>query len=66
MMGIGITKEDLSAAELLGATGVELVERAIHSALDRAGIPREGRTVTVTRETIRIDLPPGWVMPGED
>ena len=61
-MEIEVTQEDIDAARLVGASGTELIERSIHSALDRAGVPREGRVVTVTRETVTIDLPPGWSM----
>ena len=46
------------------AAGNELIEAAIHTALDRKGIPREGRAVTVTKEFITVDLPPGWTMEG--
>jgi hypothetical protein len=60
---VDVTAEDIEAARAVGATGAELMEFAIHRALDRAGIPRAGRSVTVTRETITIDLPPGYTLP---
>jgi hypothetical protein len=62
-LNIEITDEDIAAARVLGATGTQLLERAVQSALDRAGVPREGRTVIATPETITIDLPPGWTLP---
>ncbi len=54
---VQVTAEDIEAASLTGATGTELVEAAIHTSLDRLGVPREGRTVTVTPETITIEVP---------
>jgi hypothetical protein len=63
---VEITEEDLGAARATGATGDEVAEFAIHRmhrVLDRLGVPREGRTVKVTRETITIDLPPGYTLP---
>ena len=59
-MKVQVTAEDIEAARLVGATGSELIEAAIHSSLDRLGIPREGRSVHVTLETIEIVLPPGY------
>jgi hypothetical protein len=44
-MKITWTDDDIEAARLVGAKGHELLEAAIHSRLDRAGIPREGRGV---------------------
>jgi hypothetical protein len=58
-----ITQDDMDAARAVGATGAELAEFAINRALDRMGIPREGRTVKYTAETIMIDLPPGYRLP---
>jgi hypothetical protein len=60
----GVTGDDIEAARLTGAAGAELTEAAIHTALDRRGIPREGRTVKVTPEFVTIDLPPGWTVEG--
>ncbi len=60
---VEVTEDDIEAARATGATGAQLMEFAIHRALDRIGIPREGRTVTVTRDTITIDLPPGYTLP---
>lgn len=62
-MDVEVTEDDYQAARAVGATGVQLIEFAVHRALDRKGIPREGRTVTVTAETITIDLPPGYTLP---
>jgi hypothetical protein len=56
-LDVQVTADDIEAASLTGATGAELVEAAIHTALDRVGVPREGRTVTVTPETIMIEVP---------
>ena len=61
-MEIEVGQEDMEAGQLTGATGEEVIERSIHSALDRYGVPRDGREVKVTRETIMIELPPGWEM----
>lgn len=44
---IRITAEDIKAAQVMGATGPEMQEAAIHDALDRQGVPRAGRTVTL-------------------
>jgi len=60
---VEVTEEDIDAARAVGATGAELVEFAINRVLDRLGIPREGRAVKVTPETITIDLPPGYDLP---
>ena len=60
---IEVTEDDYEAARAVGATGAQLIEFAINRALDRMGIPRKGRTVTVTAETITIDLPPGYALP---
>jgi hypothetical protein len=57
---VEVTQDDIDAAMLLGASGTDLMEAAIHSALDRRGVPREGRNVKVTKEHIVIDLPPGF------
>jgi hypothetical protein len=62
-MKIQVTEEDAAAARAVGAKGHEVVEFAIHRALDEAGIPREGRSVSVTKETIEIQLPPGYDIP---
>ncbi len=63
---VEVTDDDIEAARLTGATGTELVTAAIHTALDRKGIPRAGRTVEVTLDTITVELPPGWTMEGRD
>ncbi|MEY9963198.1 hypothetical protein ABIA33_001231 [Streptacidiphilus sp. MAP12-16] len=55
-----VTQEDVDAARLVGASGSEVIERSIHAQLDAQGVPREGREVHVTRETIEIELPAGW------
>lgn len=55
-----ISDEDIAAARAVGATGTQVVERSIHSQLDKAGVPREGRYVKVTTEEIQIELPDGW------
>ena len=60
---IEVTEDDYEAARAVGATGAQLMQFAVNRALDRMGIPREGRTVTVTAETITIDLPPGYTLP---
>lgn len=65
-MIVTVTAEDFEAARAVGATGAELVARSVHSALDRAGVPREGRSVEAAADTVTIDLPPGWTMPGGD
>jgi hypothetical protein len=59
-LNIEVTQDDIDAGRLVGATGAEVMEAAIHSALDRHGVPREGRSVKVTKEHIVIDLPPGF------
>jgi hypothetical protein len=65
IMKINVTQEDMTAGRLVGAKGHEVIEMAIHRALDRAGIPREGRIVEVNPKTIAITLPPGYDMPEE-
>jgi hypothetical protein len=65
-MKIYVTEDDWKAGRLVGAKGHEVMEAAIHSALDRAGIPREGRGVWVNMETITIELPPGYTMNADD
>jgi hypothetical protein len=45
---VEVTADDIESARLAGASGTELIEATIHTALDRKGIPREGRTVEVT------------------
>lgn len=62
-LNVEITEEDWNAGRAVGATGAEVAEFAIHRALDRIGVPREGRAVKVTPETITIDLPPGYTLP---
>lgn len=57
---VKVTEEDVQAAMLTDTTGPEILERAIHANLDRQGVPRDGRTVTVTREDIDVRLPAGW------
>jgi hypothetical protein len=44
------------AAQLLDATGPEMMEAAIHTALDNKGEPREGRTVTLTDGGCIVDV----------
>jgi len=56
-LDVTVTQDDIDAAVALGATGTQLIERSIHSALDRRGIPRDGRVVTVGLSHITIDLP---------
>jgi hypothetical protein len=63
---VEITEADYDAARATGATGTELLEFAVHRTLDRLGIPREGRAVKATYDTIIIDLPPGYTMPADD
>ena len=59
-LDVSVTADDIEAARLTGAaTGSELMEAAIHTALDRKGVTRDGRTVTVTPEAITIDLAAG-------
>jgi hypothetical protein len=48
------------AGRLVGASGTEVIEMAIHRCLDEQGVPREGRYVRVTLETITIELPKGY------
>jgi hypothetical protein len=55
-----VTREDIDAAQVLGATGTEVLEFAIHRCLDEQGVPRQGRDVTVTMVSITIDMPAGW------
>ena len=59
-----ITQEDTEAALAVGASGAEVIAFAIHRSLDEQGVPREGRVVEVTAETIGIELPSGWWMKG--
>jgi hypothetical protein len=59
-MQIEVTQADIDTVRKLGGTGTDIFEYAIHRKLDEAGIPREGRTVKVTRETTDIVLPPGY------
>jgi hypothetical protein len=61
---VEVTAEDIAAARLVGATGTELMEAAIHTALDRRGVPREGRSVRVTLEITEIVLPKGYTLDG--
>ena len=63
-INVEVTQDDIDAGLAIGATGVQVIEFAINRALDRIGIPRKGREVTVDRETITIDLPPGYTLPG--
>ena len=47
---VTMTAEDMIAAQQLselGATGPQIMESLIHSKLDRDGVPRQGRTVTL-------------------
>ena len=60
-----VTQEDIDTAKAVGATGAQLVEFAIHRCLDEQGVPRQGRNVVVTVETITIDLPAGWWPKGQ-
>jgi hypothetical protein len=63
---IGVNREDIDAAALVGAKGHEVIERSIHSHLDRLGVPREGRDIQVSLETIEIGLPDGWRLESEE
>jgi hypothetical protein len=38
LLNVEVTQDDIDAAKLVGATGAELMEAAIHSALDRHGV----------------------------
>ena len=60
-LDVEVTADDIEAARLTGATGGELLAAAVHSALDRLGVPRAGRTVTVSDDysTVEIVLPEG-------
>ncbi|MDO0938651.1 hypothetical protein QQY66_45635 [Streptomyces sp. DG2A-72] len=53
-LDVHVTPEDIEAAKVMGATPNEVMEAAIHTALDREGIPREGRRVKVTGKNIEI------------
>jgi hypothetical protein len=55
-LNIQVTAEDMEAARLMGATGPELMEAAIHTALDRMGEPRTGRTVTLKPGGFYVDM----------
>jgi hypothetical protein len=63
-----LTPEDWEAARVIGGAQLEVIARAINSALDRKGVPREGRSVTAVREhesydspgQINVQLPPGY------
>jgi hypothetical protein len=57
-----VTQEDIDAAMAVGATGTQVMEFAIHRCLDEQGVPREGRNVVVTPETITIDMPADWTI----
>ena len=57
---VSLTEDDWAAGRAVGATGAEVMARAIHGALDAYGVPRDGRAVSVTYEHVVIDLPPGW------
>ena len=59
-ININVTQEDIDAAKAVGATGDQMLEFSIHRCLDEQGVPREGRDVVVTMETITIDMPAGW------
>lgn len=66
-LGINVTKQDLEAGYAAGLTNLEINERAIDSALEAHGVPREGRSVKITMDEkgeaqIRITLPEGWYM----
>jgi hypothetical protein len=55
-----VTEADVKTARRMGASGAEVLEFTIHRTLDEDGVPRGGRYVKVTRETITIELPDGW------
>jgi hypothetical protein len=63
---MGVNQEDIEAAALLGAKGHEVLERSIHSHLDQLGVPREGRDIQVSLETIEIGLPHDWRMESDE
>jgi hypothetical protein len=52
----------VEAAMLGRSLGCMAIEHAIHRCLDSQGVPRIGRDVVVTLETIEISLPFGWEM----
>jgi hypothetical protein len=63
-----LTPEDWEAGNLAGATALEVFAAALNRALDQKGVPREGRSSTVTPEhegydspgEINIKLPDGY------
>lgn len=57
-----VAPEDVEAATLVGASATQLFEFSIHRRLDELGVPREGRNVHVGVESIRIDMPTGWLI----
>jgi hypothetical protein len=59
---VAVKEADIEAARAVGAKGSELIEFAIHRCLDEQGVPRAGREVVVSLETIEIELPAGWWM----
>lgn len=73
LQSLEINLEDIDAGRAAGLPENEVrgraLERAIESALDTYGVPRDGRTVKVTMNDdqagINIDLPDGWHMEGQ-
>jgi hypothetical protein len=57
---ISFTEEDAEVAQLVGTDGHGVLERSIHSDLDRHDVPHEGREVEVDLDNIAIGLPYGW------
>jgi hypothetical protein len=56
---ITVTEEDTEVARLVGTNGHGVLERSIHSDLDRHSVPRDGRGVEVDLYNITIGLPYG-------
>ena len=59
---VEITEADIEAARAVGATGSKW-QSSPDPPSWTGWASREGRTVKVTRETITIDLPPGYDLP---
>jgi hypothetical protein len=57
---ISFSEEEAEVAQLVGTDGHGVLERSIHSDLDRHGVPCEGREVEVDLDNIAIGLPYGW------
>jgi hypothetical protein len=73
LQSLEIDLGDVEAGRAAGLPEKEVreraLERAIESALDAYGVPREGRSVRVTmnddKAGINITLPDGWNMEGQ-